>query len=227
VTTVACVVIVGGMIGGGSLAARWWGLEPYRIEIAADGMEARLRARNDSVLHTWPCQFSPDPITMGRLPDMLPAIIERPERYGGGRVVAIGFGATTPEWTGALCVFDLAGSLEEPLWQRRVTAEDAAEDLPERPLPAAGFVFIWGRAVDCFPEREGTELLAVFNNDGLSQTLVRIYGLDGALLFQACHDGTLSGYAYLSGPGLIVLTGIDEKRKGNRFRRICRVSSAQ
>jgi serine/threonine protein kinase len=199
-TTAACLLIAAISLAATGWIVKWLALQPSRIVISDDRMEARLLSRNDNILHTWIGPFRDREATLAKL-------VNVPD----GPLAVIGFPFDAPDWGGQVCAFDLEQSFDRPIWSRHVEPELAPLDLPDRKIDPSLFEFIRGWVVDCLPASEGPEILTVFKQGPRSQCVLRAYALDGRLLFQACHDGGFNTCHWMAGPGLLVLSGLDER----------------
>jgi serine/threonine protein kinase len=113
----------------------------------------------------------------------------------------------------------------EPEWDGHVRRHcardlDAApflyEDEPFEPWAPPPYADVSGshigpttaRLMDIFPSRPGDELLVIYSQPPGAVCLLRIYGVDGELLFQRWHYGQLSHAYWMSDPGILILGGI-------------------
>lgn len=184
-------------------AAIWWlNLEPYgiRVHVVRSGeVEARLVSRAGRILHTWP--------------DVAPAavnalLVRQPPEMGGRRLAVMTFrpSLADPKLAGRLCVFDVDGDLEQPIWTAGIDDEWALPDPHCRAYKPAQFGSLALWILDIFPDRPGPEVLVAFANH-YSQRILRIYDLAGRLLWQAWHEGGVWGAWSPPGTGLLVLAG--------------------
>lgn len=144
-------------------------------------------------------------------------LVERPDLWGGGKLVIIGFGesANSP-FRGHLCAFNAAGSYTEPLWERGVEQE-LIDSLPyeawprpsfdsQRQYTSSGFSLSHAWLFDVFAgdDYPGPEVVAYFPHYPGSQGVLRVFDLSGKPLFHVWQDGGILDAAWLPNPGALV-----------------------
>ena len=212
-TTVVSVAIAVLTLSGAFAIAYWVNSRPYDLflrkrpgfENNSSGMQAELRTFSGNLLKAWPAQKPyDDKAGVG-----MAALVSRPTDLGGGRIAVIGYSNSVVDpLAGALWAVDVNGDLDEPLWSRRVENEDVLPVLKEhRGFTGADFTFKFGIIADVFPDRDGSEIVAVFGQLRHSQRIVRVYDLAGELLYQVWHDGSLETCYWMADAGLLVLAG--------------------
>jgi hypothetical protein len=213
--TLISIEIAGKMPG--SLALRLFGqlqVGPHRR-----GNEAALYSRMDSELFTWSTH---DEGTI-----CLAELAERPDGWGGGKVVVLGFSwEADPPHRGRLCIFDAGGPYDRPLHSLTVEQSELdalPEDFwprpshePRRPYRSEGFSVKTGALIDVFTDHEhpGPEIIAYHEHCPGSQGVLRIYNLRGEVLFQAWQDGGIYNVYWLAEAGLLVCSAF----KGDQDR---------
>jgi len=200
-TSVACALILTISLLATAWIVQWLALQPSRIVISDDRLEARLLSRNGHVLHAW----------TGPFPNYTRALADLVE-VDGKKWAIVGFPERAPMWSGRLCAFDLTRSVKQPAWSRRIEPELAPQDLPDREINARLFSLCGGCILDCLPHRDGQEIVTTFKHGPHSQCILRVYSMRGDLLFQACQDGGLNLCHWMAGPEILVLSGLDERR---------------
>ncbi|HKQ50408.1 MAG TPA: serine/threonine-protein kinase [Phycisphaerae bacterium] len=190
------------------------------------GDQATLYSLGGRVLKPWKTA-DPGSITFANLAN-------RPARWGGGKVVVLGFGrfADSPH-RGELCLFDANGPYDEPLWHRTVEQE-SIDAMPHDAWPrprfdsgrkysSGGFAVHYAWMFDVFPgdAHPGEEIVAYYMHTPGSQGVLRIYNLNGDLLFQAWQDGGIEEAYWMAKAGLLVFAAIkgdmDDKEYGLRL----------
>lgn len=135
------------------------------------------------------------------------ASVDRPEEFGGGRLALIGFSGTwIGDHQGALCAFDINGNLDLPDWTARIKPTDIMPNSHGRRLTADMWHLRRFRLFDVFLDRPGPEIVCVFDCF-FSQRIIRVYGVDGALLYQVWHDGSIPHFDWLPKSRLLVFAG--------------------
>lgn len=147
------------------------------------------------------------------------ALVDRPPELGSGSVVLLGFGAGSGEYKGQLCAFDAKGPYDRPIWKNGVDDDQLPLILTGTDPIRRTFEPNCGLAADVLPDNPGQEIVAVFSNI-YSQRAIRIYALDGTLLYQVWQDGGAEDVVWLSGPRLLVFLGADETLKWDPGSRI-------
>jgi len=226
---------ISSLIVGVTLLSIWLlNAQPYRLELTSLGRlndferarsvergdRAVLSAFSGKELHNWKTD---------RYGISLAALAERPEKWGGGKVVILGFsilGAT--DYGGhRICIVD---AQQPDQLIKAMTVEQAAinamqdewprpPEEPTRVYHTDGFSVKCAWVLDIFPDEEspGQEIVAVHQFEHGSQCVLRIYNLAGELLFQAWQDGGIEDIRWLSKPGLLVCNAIKGDRSGGAY----------
>lgn len=227
VTGVACLLILSLTIVATLLSIWYLKQRPAWLQLSRDGLprdplfnlpvtkgdRAVLQSVAGDVLRDW--NVGPE----GGI--QLAALCDRPARWGGGQVVVLGFNEKVrqPHYARELCIFDASRPYAEPL--RRLSVEQEFIDAmpraawpglrfePGRTYSANGFAVHTGWVLDVFPDAEhpGDEIVAYFMHEPGSQGVLRIYNLNGDLLFQAWQDGGLGAARYLPASRRLVFVG--------------------
>ncbi len=204
---IALVIVVATLVAVWVVNSRPHILTRYRagkliaIEDRGECDEARLLAYSDRRLKVWG----------GPTYSIASAnLAKRPARFGGGKVALIGYSYTMiGQWSGTLCVYDLDGDLDVPVWSDRIERGDVLPVLQEkRGMTGEDFFVDLAEFFDVFPDEEhpGDEIVVVFKNRH-SQRLIRIYDLGGTLLYQIWHEGEAVSPYWLAKAGLLVFSG--------------------
>lgn len=178
---------------------------------------ASLIALSGRTLHTW---------SSGTASIIFADLVDRPAKWGGGKVVVIAFqrNAETP-LRGQLCVFDANGPYDNPLWRGAVEqgvvdrmppdAWPRPQSDPNRQYVASEFAITCGAVVDVFPGQDhpGKEIITYQMHDPGSQGVLRIFNLNGEVLFQVWQDGGIDDLQWMANAGLLVCEAI----KGDKY----------
>ena len=193
------------LIGGGSLAvsaALVWRhyLEPDTLEISADRLAVTLLSRAGRPLHEWAQE-------MGGI--VLATLVERPKAMGGGKLAIIAFdGNLANTYPGSLCAYDTTGDMEKPVWVGRMTDAQMPLHLrEERHFTAKDSRACRLEIMDVYPDLPGDEIVAVHEIMSTTHCALRIYALDGQILYQAWMDFFPGALYWMSGPRLLVMHG--------------------
>jgi len=124
----------------------------------------------------------------------------------------LGFGADGGESRGTLQAFDENGPYDKPLWTSSVDYEQLPSGLRNRNSIRRQFSVFCGWVLDVFPENPGKEIVVVFANE-FSQRALRIYGLDGSILYQVWQDGGVNDIVWHEGLGALIISGAAEDSK--------------
>jgi hypothetical protein len=106
--------------------------------------------------------------------------------------------------------FDLAGDLDEPLWQEGMTEADAVPpSLVAIGRDGRDFAPSLAQVLDVFPETPDPEIVVAFQHELFSQSAIRVYDLNGRLLDQFWHDGNPADMRWIVGERLLVVAGLN------------------
>lgn len=204
VTAAACVLIVALTIPSVMLSVWWLDQQPWRVE-KVGAQEVRLVARSGEVLHSWRSGVANgDPSYIIRLAEL----VDRPVHLGGGRVVVLLMPREPDhaELGHQLVVYGLDDP-ERPLWRA------PSELVPPRPRQPSDESYVTSDAVlaDVFPELPGQEIVTC-HNQAYSPSALRVWDLDGNILYEAWHTGSLTELYWMEDARLLVLHGIDNTR---------------
>ncbi len=203
-TTAACLMIALLTLGTTWLAVGFLNRRPYEIEITPDRKEARLRSISGRILHTWRSEAEHG-IGDAKL-------VDRPAELGGGTLAIIGFRQNDrSKLQSSLSAFHIQGDLDEPVWSRRVETEDILPELIARDFTGQQFGVQFSRTIDVFPEYPGQEIVVAFKHGPYSAGVIRIYDLEGELLFQLWQDGGVNSSYWMSDAEVLVFSGLDAR----------------
>jgi serine/threonine protein kinase len=113
-----------------------------------------------------------------------------------------------PMHAGTLAVYDITdGRFDQPIWTSRIEDGDAPEvagdDLQVGDFQPNKVLCV----EDIFPAHAGRELVIAFSHSVKSRRVLRIYGMDGKILYEVWHDGVLNSARWLRVPGLLIVAG--------------------
>lgn len=203
------------------LTQRGQRLDSEGLFVARHGDRAVMYAASGRELHEW---------TAGDDGIRIAAMVNRPEEWGGGKVVVLAFAADADEaYRNHLCIFD-AGDPERLV--RKTTVEQVAIDAmndewprPKRELSrvyrSEGFTIHDAWIFDVFPDADnpGEEIVVFHQYEYGTQGALRVYNLRGEVLFQVWQDGGVFDAYWMSRPGLLVCSAIKGDRFGEEYGR--------
>lgn len=139
-------------------------------------------------------------------------LVDRPDELGGGRLMLLGFHQDNdPTFSRALVAIDVDQDLDTPTWARRI---ESGESIPHPRTPEinrqnqpGAFGVSFGYVADIFPESPGEEIVAVYQHSTFSQCILRIYDLQGDIVYEVWHDGNISSAYWMKNAGRLVLAG--------------------
>lgn len=218
-TVISCLALAG-IIAGATAVSIWLiNSRPYRIQLSIGGVftgdnstkrgdRATLISFGGRPIHSWSTNRGNN--------ICLASLAERPEEWGGGRVVVLGFAAADDlPYSRLLCAFDENGPYDVPLWERTVDQDyidrmpDGAwprpANEPDRQYTSHGFSLTNVWLADVFPgdEHPGIEIIAFHMHNPGSQGALRIYNLNGDVLFHAWQDGGVAGFHHFKASGTL------------------------
>jgi len=211
-TTLALCLV----LGLSTLAATWlavWYLyrEPYQIarfqhgrQIDNDRLggadEVRLLARNGNVIDNW----------TGESNSISDADLAEASDSRDGRKLALIAHSAMKEGAlaGKLCAFDVDGDRHQPVWTKGIELRQLPSDVAAAGTAQLDFGVHSIDMFDIFPESDGTrrEIVAIFSHSG-SRRALRIYDLQGELLYQVWHRGPIAFVRWLPAARLLVCIG--------------------
>lgn len=174
------------------------GRAPARTDVV--GSFVRLLSRDDEVLASWHVGVVPQVVSH--------QVLKVPQTAASGAlvVIAVDANAVGSSWAGKICAFD-SDRPETPLW----SSDDHPLELPDGKVLRAEVQFspTLCQYHEIFESSPGPELVAVHRERPFSSCAVRVYGIDGALLYEAWHEGTLNSLLWDPMERSIVIAGVD------------------
>ncbi len=211
-TAVVCFAITATSLTATVITAWYYKTRPYeivryrsgeRVE-AGDGQHSdvvRLMSLSGNILHEWGGMSGAIAFS---------GMVEHPSEFGGGKMCVIAYSLVAAnDLRGALCAYEFDGDREVPVWSRRIETEDILPQLrKKRDFVGTQFGISYGRIANVFPglDHPGEEVVVIFHNE-FSQRIIRIYDLDGTLLYQVWHEGSVGQPYWMSGARLLVFAG--------------------
>jgi hypothetical protein len=110
-----------------------------------------------------------------------------------------------------LCMFDITGARDVPIWSAQVETADLPASLLDRKFKGEQQFPARVLVGDIFPERSGLEIAVAFQDITTTHGPLRIYDLQGELLYQVWLDAQVNSLYWMSGPRLLVMAGNDGK----------------
>ncbi|MFO0835329.1 MAG: serine/threonine-protein kinase [Phycisphaerales bacterium] len=83
--------------------------------------------------------------------------------------------------------------------------ENWIEDSPPEKFRCRAVVFD-----DIMVDRPGQELAVILNHDSKSPSCIRVYSLEGQVIWEGWHNGRLNDLAFMRGSGLLVCAGVTD-----------------
>lgn len=227
--TAICLTIAVITLAATVVSVWWYGLRPHVIVRYKNGTalarkdyseladEAKLLSISGHDLKTW--GGAADSITFTEF-------VDRPKEFGGGKLALIGYSIRdTGLYQKTLCAYEVPGNLNEPDWQGYIKTGDVLQQLRDDRGYAGDQFHITNEisVVDVFtdPDHPGPEVVAIFTHFN-SQRIIRIYNLDGKLLYQVWHDGSIHRPYWLAKAGLLVFFGDNAMVNWDRQGRLLR-----
>jgi len=187
-------VIVGGTVLGMNLANH----RPHHVEWSSDGQEARLVSLSGQVLHNWPGSGGARYLKTENF-------LSHPT--AGKRLFVVGMNPhANREYAGQLCAFDVDENYRVPAWSKTLTASDLPRGCPPQKYFGVPHIEHWAK-MDVFDQVDGPEIIAVHVASDWSPRCIRIYDLDGNVLFQTWHDGSVYVRYWMADARLLICTG--------------------
>lgn len=208
---IALSIIVGTAVSLWIVNSRPYELVLTRAGIQRESDGSALSAGDVCLLRSLSGRVLKDWRTRGQRGIRFHALVDRPRQFGGGTIVILGFGDESGSSEGYVCAFNATGPYDTPIWEGRIKP-DQLPKLTDENASRRRFRIEQGWAFDVFRENPGAEVVLVFKN-GFSQRALRIYSLDGSLLYQIWQDGGLASAVWLEAPQLLVIAGGDETIK--------------
>jgi len=200
-TAIACAMIVILVAAAVLVTLDYTLRRPDHLVLDPTRRVVRLVSRAGTSLHEW------DSRAEGGV--LLSEDVVRPAPSGDQRLLIVGWSESARN--------DLAGEFtvhderrpEATFWGSRDAKFVPPADEPER--AEAKFVLRSLLVDDVLPDSPGKEIVALFRLNLYSASTVRVYDLDGGLLYEAWHDGALDAVRWLPGARKLVVTGLDSE----------------
>ncbi|NOT02328.1 MAG: serine/threonine protein kinase [Phycisphaerales bacterium] len=207
VTASVCFFVGAAVLGGTALATWWYNFRPHRFEVLNKDREARLVSVGGKLIKAW---NSPEG---GKT--CITQIVRHRSTASERRLVVIGFtsaqDASTPMNPNSLCAFDADGDLDVPLWERHIEDGDVPEHLlRHRGFEGREFGVYAGLIADVFSGAGGNdEIVAVYQHSTTTNSVLRIYDLNGTTLYQVWIDVNVAALYWMGDAGLLIVGGLN------------------
>lgn len=202
ITTAAACIVVAALTLSMTAASVWWmNMRPNALEIdPAERAWARLISHSGRELYRW---------DQGAIRSA--ELVDRPAELGGGQIALIGFGPShDPVLDGQLCAFDVS-SPGTMLWASGRGVGQLNMPTPISMNKGDSFAVWWVQTREVFAESPGEEIIAYHRLNTFSATCVRVYALDGRVLFEVWHDGVPDDMYWMARSGLLILCGFNSE----------------
>jgi len=177
------------------------------------GDRATLYSFSNRALRNW-SSTDADGIRLARL-------VDRPVKWGGGKVVVLAFAESADSaYRRKLCLFNADGENDRPIWHRTIE-QSVIDSLPSDAWPRPQFdqdrkylsgsfsvTRAWMFDVFTGEDHPGLEIVAFHLHFPGSQGALRIYNLNGDVLFHAWQDGGIYEVQWMANAGLLVCAAI-------------------
>jgi hypothetical protein len=212
-TTTACLGIIASLALGAVISARALYYAPHRIELdkgkGGTIRAARLVNRMGGTLWTWPEDPTAEPSAVGNA-----ELVERPSSRGGGKLAIVGFhNGGGGEYVNELCAYEIDKDLSVPLWHKQVKDEDMPREMLAKNRHGRDCIVRTFLAADVFPQIEGKELVVMHGLGPYSQRALRVYDLEGNLLYQLWQDGGIVSFSWFPERRRLICLAMDEAEK--------------
>lgn len=198
-TTVTSIFIAASIILGTFLSLRWAEKAPQELVYTENKSKVSLISVTGHIIHSWDAE--------PRVSIRKGVYFNTNDNHNSRRLVILGYGNRhIGPLRGSLAVYDIDQSFETPIWTDKMRQEDIPFTKRKSGFAAADFGVYKCDTIEVFEENPGPEIIAFFSHL-YSRRVIRIYNLDGKLLYQMWHDGVINSYYMMRKAGLLVLTG--------------------
>jgi len=200
-TTTLSLLIALMVIGGSILGTRYLGKTPSHIVLDENALIARLYSVGENVLDVWKHVCGAE-------------LVERPPEFGGGQVALITYmHDIQAQYPDHLCLYDVGKKDQSepiilPLPQTRehwleqwLTQMDTPEEMDQYSSKHT-------QTADIFPDLPGEEFITVHTHIPEFPTAIRIYDLQGNILYERWHKGQLSSLKWNPATRQIICSGL-------------------
>ncbi len=197
-TACGCVVMVAVVAIATSLSIVYANLRPYTTVVTEGNRGAQVVSFAGRVLYAWESPQK-DGIAACQL-------VRSPTAFDGRPLAVVGFTLCFdgPE-RGRLHVFDIGRDDDNPEWVGEVLTGELPPNVGSTGADFAPTTEML--LADVFHGNPGQEIIAVFAHASNSLRSVRVYSLEGQVLYEAWHDGAIAAIYWMPDAGLLVLAG--------------------
>jgi hypothetical protein len=202
-----CALIAIGIVGGTAASTWYLSLNPQRVVVEEDCSAAHLVTAVGRRLHTW----ESGAYGMRAVREL----VDVPPQVGAGRLALVGYGGGHEgPLRNTLCAYDVDADRNQPIWRGALQASDLPPILAEeRGFKAGEFSPTLIEVEDVFAEEggeePGVEIIAVHKHGSVTSSALRIYNLQGDILFQVWADFQVKDLHWLSESRQLVLVGLN------------------
>lgn len=197
ITTCASIFVAASIILGTFISLIWVTQTPQELVGTENFEQISLVSISGHVLHSWVAD-PPNSIRKGNY-------INTSADLGNRRLVVLAYGYdNNGPLRGSLVMYDIDQSYEKPIWTDKLHEEDIPFTTRKSGFSTGDFGVDKCDILEVFEENPGPEIIAFFSHL-YSRRAMRIYSLDGKLLYQMWHDGVIQSYYMMRKAGLLVL----------------------
>ncbi len=208
-TAGVCAVIVATTLVATYVTVWLINARPYDIKVTDDGRTARLLSYGGRILHEWDSER--DYGIVGA------ELIREPSDLGGRLLALVAVNQMQQaKYAGGVYVYDVDEPMETPIAIWNVKDADMPKWLLDMGRTSDLMAPTRIEVEDVFADSPGPEAIVVFQLGPWSQCALRIYNLAGDLLYEVWHDGNITDVYWMSGPGVLVLAGLNAEAYWNQ-----------
>lgn len=206
-STATSLVIAASILGSVAMTVVRFNASPLMLradQYGADGVS--LFSKSGDALHHWEAQERSDVV--------ISQLVTVPKSMGGGEVAIVGMDFRDDmESLKTVRIYRL-DDLSSPWWQTPVVPPEIAmppgtEDWHTGRFPDQ-FNVVAASCADVFAQSAGDEIIVSAAHSPKSATCLRIYSLDGRVLYEAWHNGHLSGVLWVKSERLLIVQGVSD-----------------
>lgn len=207
-TGVLCTGMVLGTVASLAASAWWFASRPAFITLDLDGEKfALLKSTTGSPLHQWVAAKG------GQL--FFAELTGTRGWLGLGRRAVIAGAFAEPDGIAHRLIVSDAEDPRRVLWSTPISppgitlppgTEGWVEDSPPERFRCRDALI-----ADIMPDEPGEEIAVVLNHESKSPSCIRVYSLDGRVLWEAWHNGRLVGIEWLSERRLLACGGVVDR----------------
>jgi hypothetical protein len=200
-TTAVSLVLAGFIVGSATFAVWWAGMRPSFVVTDTGPFHrwAEVRSYAGHILRRWDSDSG----------NVFARAVQRSGR-DDSTLFLVATDGGRPSEPRQLRVYE-PGNLSDPAW----VTPNGPPGLNMPPLEGftAPLRFMCSALYveDVFPEVEGPEIIVLLRHERWAPCAIRIYDTHGRVLFETWHNGWIDGFAWLPGPRVLVLGGLNSE----------------